>query len=105
MRLTTLAAEGLLAFSLATSPLQSAFFPPAFATPPTAEQQAQLRKGFQAAQAGLPASADSLLSKSIVEWERSSQPADEISALYKTRGMVRADLSRLSEASDDLSRA
>ena len=78
--LQAIAARSLLAISIATSPLTPALLPPAYAAPPSAEAQAQLRKGFQAAQAGLSTSADSLLSKSISEWEKTKQPPDEIAA-------------------------
>ena len=105
LRLEAIAARSLLAISIATSPLPAALLPPAFAEPPSAEAQVQLRKGFQAAQAGLSTSADSLLSKSIAEWEKTKQPPDEIAALYKTRGIVRQELDRPKEARDDLTRA
>ena len=105
MRLEQLASRTLLAISIATSPVPSALLPPAYAAAPSAEAQAQLRKGFQAAQAGLYSSADSLLSKSISEWEQTNQPPDERAALYKTRGMVRADQSRQADALSDLSKA
>ena len=72
---------------------------------PSAESQAVLRKAFSAAQAGLLESADSLLSTSIAEWERTSQPPEEVAALYKTRGGVRQQQGKLSLALADLSKA
>ena len=75
------------------------------AASPTPEAQAVLRKGFTAAQAGLYARADGLLSQSIAEWEKTKQPPDEVAALYKTRGGIRKEASRLDEARQDLSRA
>ena len=62
---------------------------------PSAESQAALRKAFSAAQAGLFESADSLLSSSIAEWERTGQPPEELAALYKTRGGVRQQQGKL----------
>ena len=72
---------------------------------PSADLQATLRKAFSTAQAGLFDSADGLLSASIAEWERSGQPAEEVAALYKTRGGVRQQQGRLSLALADLSKA
>ena len=72
---------------------------------PSAESQAALRKAFSAAQAGLLDSADSLLSSSIAEWERTGQAPEEVAALYKTRGGVRQQQGKLSLALTDLSKA
>ena len=72
---------------------------------PSAESQAALRKAFSAAQAGLFDSADSLLSSSIAEWERTGQPPEEVAALYKTRGGVRQQQGKLRPALADLSTA
>ena len=99
------AARSLFALSLATSPLQPALLPAYAVESPSAEAQALLRKGFQSAQAGLPSSADVQLSKAILEWERTKQAPDEVAALYKTRGIVRNDLGRPSDALADLTRA
>ena len=76
---------------------------PALAVQPSTEALATLRKGYQAAADGLLPTADSLLTKSIGEWEKTAQPADEISALYKTRGTVRRDMGRNADAIADLS--
>ena len=73
--------------------------------PPTAEAQANLKKAFASAQAGLYSAADTQLSSSIAVWERGQQPPDETAALYKTRGMVRQSSGRLTEALSDLSKA
>ena len=73
--------------------------------PPTAEAQANLKKAFDSAQAGLYTAADAQLSSSIAVWEQGQQPPDETAALYKTRGMVRQSSGRLAEALSDLSKA
>ena len=70
------------------SPLAAA--PALAAAPPSAEAQASLRKGFTAAQQGFYDSADALLTQSIDEWRRTQQPPDEIGAIYKVRGGMRA---------------
>ncbi|KAL1525138.1 hypothetical protein AB1Y20_020009 [Prymnesium parvum] len=77
----------------------------ASASPPTLEMQAQLRKGFQAAQAGLFGSAELQLTASIAQWEQTRQPADELAALYKTRGIVRLERGQPERALSDFSRA
>ena len=78
---------------------------PVFAAPPSAEAQATLRKGYQAATEGLLPSADKLLTASIDEWKKSSQPPDEIAALYKVRGTVRQEQGRAADALVDLDEA
>ncbi|KAL3892592.1 MAG: hypothetical protein SGPRY_014982 [Prymnesium sp.] len=100
-----LAVRALLAFALSSSPLPAQLSNAAFASPPTSEMQTQLRKGFQAAQAGLLTSADSELGKSISQWEITKQPPDEVAALYKTRGIVRAELDQPERALSDLLKA
>ena len=64
-----------------------------------------MQKAFQSAQAGSYASADSQLSKLILEWEKTGQPDDETAALYKTRGVCRQSLGQLPAAREDLSQA
>lgn len=78
--------------------------PSAATTAPSAEAQIALRKAFSAAQAGL-GSADSLLSASISEWESTRQPAEEIAALYKTRGGVRFEQRQLDGALSDFTKS
>jgi tetratricopeptide (TPR) repeat protein len=72
--------------------------------PPSAEAQARLRKAFTAAQAGF-VSAEAQLGSSIVEWEATHQPEQEVAALYKTRGGVRLQQGKLQGARDDLTAA
>lgn len=91
------------ALSLSCSPLQLA--PAAAAAPPSAESQSALQKAFQSAQAGSYGSADTQLSKLILEWEKTGQPDDETAALYKTRGVCRQSLGQLPAAREDLSQA
>lgn len=98
------AANQLLACAAAATISLTPTVQPALAATPTAEAQASLRKAFTAAQAGL-GSADDLLSSSISEWEKSRQPSEEIAALYKARGGVRAEQGDLSGAREDLTRA
>lgn len=105
MQLDQFAARSLLAISIATFSLPSTFIPDALASAPTQEMQIQLRKGFQAAEAGLLTSANAQLTKSITQWEQTQQPLDEIAALYKTRGVVRAELDKPREALSDFSQA
>ena len=73
--------------------------------PPSVESLAGLRRAFTATQEGLFPYADTLLSTSIKEWETSRQPANEVGALYKTRGGVREQQGRLPDALSDLSKA
>lgn len=94
-----------LAACLATSLLLPVQPPALAAAPPSAEAQATLRKGMEAAAAGLLPSADLKLSSSIDEWKRSAQPPDEVSALLKTRAGVRRQQARLTEALADLDEA
>ena len=47
--------------------------------------------------------ADSLLTKSIAEWKKAEQPADEVAGLFKVRGTVRAEQGRTADAIADLS--
>ena len=74
------AAACVAALSLSCSPLQLA--PALAAAPPSAESLSALQKAFQSAQAGSYASADSQLSKLILEWEKTGQPDDETAALH-----------------------
>ena len=101
MRLpSTLAAAAVSALLLGSQPNL-----PVLAEPPSSEALATLRKGYQAATDGLLPSADTLLTKSIVEWKRTAQPPDELSALYKVRGTVRQQQGRNSDAVADLDEA
>ena len=59
------------------------------AATPSAEAQADLKKGFTASAQGFLGTADQLLTKSIDEWRRTEQPPDELAALYKTRATIR----------------
>lgn len=97
------AQRGLAAAALATCLTLGPVAVPtlALADAPTAEAQATLRRGFAAAQEGLLTKADSLLSESLAEWQRTRQPPDEVAALYKSRGMIRQQQGRLAEARDD----
>lgn len=78
---------------------------PALAAPPSADAQATLRRGVQAASAGLLPSADALLTTSIGEWKRTSQPPNELSAIYKVRSTVRKEQGQLQPALADLDEA
>ena len=78
---------------------------PVLAEPPTAEAQAVLRKGYQAASEGLLPTADEKLTQAIGEWKRSAQPPAELSSLYKVRSSVRQQLGKLPDALADLDEA
>ena len=78
---------------------------PALAAPPTIDATTTLRKGYQAAADGLFPLADTLLTKSIAEWQKTAQPADEVSALFKVRSGVRQQQGRNEEALNDLNEA
>jgi hypothetical protein len=77
----------------------------AAAEPPSAEAQATLRRGYQAVSTGLLPTADSLLTQSINEWQRTGQPPDELSALFKSRSGVRKQQGKLDAALADLDEA
>lgn len=100
--ITSRAAAACLAASLVTT---LPAHPPALAAPPSAEAQATLRRGMQAASDGLLANADTLLSTSINDWKKSVQPPDETSALLKMRANVRQNQGRLDDARADLDEA
>ena len=73
--------------------------------PPSTEALTTLRKAYQAATDGLLTNADTLLTKSVAEWKRTAQPADELAALYKVRGTVRQEQGRTTDAVGDLDEA
>lgn len=104
MRVPASAAPRLVGHALLAAALSflSPAVHPAAADAPSAESQLTLRRAFTFAQSGLDNQADKLLSESIAEWEKTHQPADEVAALYKTRGMVRADLGDQRGAMADL---
>ena len=103
------AAASALILVAPSSPHNNLMPPAAFAataaTAPSAEALATLRKGYQAASDGLFPTADTLLTKSIGEWKKTSQPPDEVAALYKVRGTVRQQQGRVADAVSDLDEA
>ena len=93
------AAASAIVFSTASH------YPTLAVEPPSTEALATLRKAYQAATDGLLPNADNLLTKSVAEWKRTAQPADEIAALYKVRGTVRQEQGRTMDAVGDLDEA
>jgi len=100
-RLVSQAAAVLAALTLVAEPSRL----PALAAPPTAEAKATLQTAFQAAATGLLSNADSGLSASIREWKRTDQPADEVAAILKQRGIVRQRQGRFTDALADVDEA
>ena len=84
---------------LATSPMDSCW-----AIEPSIEAQATLRKAFTSQREGLLAPAEAAFSEAIKEWTRTG-PSDELSAIYKQRGICRQQQGRLLEAKADLTSA
>ena len=72
--------------------------------PPSAQEQATLRRGFQLAQAGLLPPADELLTESIATWRRLGLQ-DELASIIKRRAAVRSSQGQLVPALRDLSEA
>lgn len=72
---------------------------------PSADAQALLRKAFKSQRSGFLKPADEGFTEAIQIWEKSGQAPDEISALYKQRGIVRQEQGRLTDAMADLSKA
>ena len=100
------AAAYVAAACIAATPCNPAAFATELVAPaPDSEAQAILRKAFVSQRAGLLGTAETGFSSALQEWERSGQPADEVAALYKQRGIVRQEQGKLLEALVDLSKS
>ena len=100
------AAAYVAAACIAATPCNPAAFAIELVAPaPDSEAQAILRKAFVSQRAGLLGTAETGFSSALQEWERSGQPADEVAALYKQRGIVRQEQGKLLEALVDLSKS